>query len=152
MTFGKKLKEARNSKGYTQRQLAEKIGAKHNSISNWEKDQNHPDPDTIELICGILNVSANYFFGENDSISPAEQQLLTKYRALDTHGKEVVMSLLDAEWRRIENMQHSEIASDDYEPEIQLAAKHSEGHGYSYNISAEDEERHRKLEEKYKKD
>ena len=37
MTFGEKIKTARISKHYTQRQLAELINAKHNSISDWEK-------------------------------------------------------------------------------------------------------------------
>lgn len=58
-TFGQKLKEARQDKKLTQRQLAEAIGAKHNSISNWENDQNRPDTDTIEYICGVLDITPN---------------------------------------------------------------------------------------------
>lgn len=37
MTFGEKIKQARTAKKLTQKQLAEKINAKHNSISDWEK-------------------------------------------------------------------------------------------------------------------
>ena len=33
LTFGEKIKDARKSKNLTQKQLAEKIGAKHNSVS-----------------------------------------------------------------------------------------------------------------------
>lgn len=36
MTFGEKIKQARIAKKLTQKQLAEKINAKHNSISDWE--------------------------------------------------------------------------------------------------------------------
>ncbi len=51
LTFGGKIKEARKAKHFTQKQLAEKIGAKHNSVSDWENNKNKPDPDTIELLC-----------------------------------------------------------------------------------------------------
>jgi repressor LexA len=62
VTFGARLRSARKLCKLTQKELAAMIGAAHNSISNWENDQNRPDPDTIELLCGALNVTPNYFF------------------------------------------------------------------------------------------
>jgi transcriptional regulator with XRE-family HTH domain len=62
-TFGGRIKEARIKKELTQRQLADMIGAKHNSVSDWENDKNKPDPDTIELILGALDITANDLFG-----------------------------------------------------------------------------------------
>ncbi len=63
MTFGEKLKFARVTKEYTQKQLADLINAKHNSVSDWEKDKSKPDMDTIELICGALDVTPSYLMG-----------------------------------------------------------------------------------------
>ncbi len=65
-TFGQKLRESRKNKNMTQKQFAELIGAKHNSISNWENDQNKPDMDTIELICGTLDITPSYLLGWTD--------------------------------------------------------------------------------------
>ena len=65
-TLGSRIKQARKNKGLTQRQLADLIGAKHNSISNWEKDQNKPDPDTIELLCGVLDITPNWLLKSFD--------------------------------------------------------------------------------------
>lgn len=62
MTFGEKLRTARKQKKLTQKELALKIGAAHNSISNWENNQNKPDPDTIQELCWVLDVTPNYFF------------------------------------------------------------------------------------------
>lgn len=59
-TFGSRLREARKAKQLTQKELAVQVGAKHNSVSNWENDLNKPDPDTIELLCEVLEVSADY--------------------------------------------------------------------------------------------
>lgn len=68
MTFGERLRQARKEKKLTQKELADKINAKHNSISNWENNQNMPDPETIENLCWALDVQPNYFFSVTTSI------------------------------------------------------------------------------------
>lgn len=67
MTFGEKIKQARKAKKMTQKELAMLINAKHNSVSNWENDQNKPDPDTIELLCGALGLTPNDLLGSKES-------------------------------------------------------------------------------------
>lgn len=101
-TFGKRLKSARVSKKLTQKELALKIGAKHNSVSDWENDKNKPDPDTIELLCGILEISPNYLLGSvsKDAFSPEENELVKKYRVLDPHGKRIINMVLEEEYNR----------------------------------------------------
>lgn len=68
--FGANLKKARKRCGLTQRQLAERIGAKHNSVSNWETGQNEPDTQTIRKLCDTLSITANDLFGA-DAVSPS---------------------------------------------------------------------------------
>jgi transcriptional regulator with XRE-family HTH domain len=63
-TFGKRLRQAREKKGLTQVQLANMLGVKGNSISDWENDKNRPHMDTIELIMGVLEVDANTLYDE----------------------------------------------------------------------------------------
>lgn len=62
MSFGERLRAARKAKQLTQKELAVRINAAHNSISNWENNQNMPDPDTIQNLCWALDVQPNYFF------------------------------------------------------------------------------------------
>lgn len=96
MTFGEKLRDSRKALSLTQKQLADKIGAKHNSVSDWENDKNKPDPDTIELICGVLNISPDYLLGVNsDSLSAFEKELIKKYRSLDDRSKKMVDYILN---------------------------------------------------------
>ena len=68
MTFGQRLRTARKEKRLTQKELAAKINDAHNSISNWENDQNMPDPDTIQNLCWALDVQPNYFFSVDNAL------------------------------------------------------------------------------------
>lgn len=58
-TLGDRIREQRIKKGFTQKQLAELIDAKHNSVSDWENNKNKPDSNTIRLLMKALDVDAN---------------------------------------------------------------------------------------------
>lgn len=62
MTLGQKLKAARKKSEYTQMQLAELVGVKKSSISNWERDLNRPSTDMVQKLCDVLGVQPGYFF------------------------------------------------------------------------------------------
>lgn len=101
MTLGQRIKDSRKKKKLTQKELAEMIGAKHNSVSNWENDQNRPDPDTIETLCWALGVTPNYLLTGEDSFGPVEitdateDILLGKIRQLNDAGKAKLSNYAD---------------------------------------------------------
>lgn len=100
MTFGEKIKTARISKHYTQRQLAELINAKHNSISDWEKDKSKPDMDTVELICGALDLSPGYLMDSAKTSAPSSElsdtytELIELYSKLSEDSQKAIMQIL----------------------------------------------------------
>lgn len=100
MTFGEKIKTARISKHYTQRQLAELINAKHNSISDWEKDKSKPDMDTVELICGVLDLSPGYLMDSIKTSAPSSEpsdtytELIELYSKLSEDSQKAIMQIL----------------------------------------------------------
>lgn len=104
LTFGEKIRESRKAKGLTQKQLADKIGAKHNSVSDWENNKNKPDPDTIEILCGVLSITPNYLLRNSENgFSSHERNIIEKYRSLDRYGKEVVNLVVDKEYERCQD-------------------------------------------------
>lgn len=108
LSFGEKLKTARKTKKLTQKQLADKIGAAHNSISDWENNKNRPDPDTIELLCGVLEITPNYLLSaSSDDFSPIEKMLIKKYRLLDDLGKKTVDFIVEVEISRTEELREA---------------------------------------------
>lgn len=107
MTFGEKLRSARTAKKLTQNKLANLIGAKNTAISNWEKDINKPDIDTLALICKALGVSATYFIENKEpSFSLKENDIIKKYRTLDEYGKKVVDNILNLEYERCSSAEY----------------------------------------------
>lgn len=103
MTFGEKLKIARNEAGLKQAELAKQLDTTGNTISNWENNVSKPDLDTLTFICGILHVNASYFLQATlpeDEVSINELKIIKKYRLLDNHGKEMVDFTLEKEYER----------------------------------------------------
>lgn len=101
--FGDRLKQARTNAKMTQQELAERIGAKGNSISNWEKGVSRPDIEQVSQICAVLNVSANYLIDTSEMsvmVSPHDKIILNKYHLLDLYGQELIDKALDIEYRR----------------------------------------------------
>ena len=62
MTFGKKLKERRETLGLTQDYVANAIGINPGCYSRWEKNENKPRyKDMISRLANVLGVSEEYF-------------------------------------------------------------------------------------------
>lgn len=57
------IRRFREMRRMTQKSFAEQVGKSRNVISNWERGENSPDPDTIVLICRVLQVTPNQLFG-----------------------------------------------------------------------------------------
>lgn len=111
MTFGEKLRQSRNAKGMTQKELATQVGAKHNSISDWENDKNRPDPDTIELLCGVLGITPNYLLNaSDDDFSLPEKNMIKKYRVLNSDSQKYVTEVIDREYRRDSRLVEGQIS------------------------------------------
>jgi transcriptional regulator with XRE-family HTH domain len=69
-TFGGRLRSARKNKNISQRKLAEIIGAKHTSISEWENGYHEPkDIETINKICATLQIEASWLLNNSNKES-----------------------------------------------------------------------------------
>jgi len=61
--LGARIKTLRIEAGYTQPQLAEKIGVSKAVISFWENGVNEPKAGYIKLLAKCFNVSTDYLLG-----------------------------------------------------------------------------------------
>lgn len=68
MTFGEKLKQARKGAGYSQEELANKMGVSRSAITKWETDKGMPDINNIKAIAQLLNVSIDYLLDDGSKL------------------------------------------------------------------------------------
>ena len=64
--FGKRLKSLRDAYNLNQKQLADSLGVKKQTVSNWENDNILPSIDTLIRICKTFKVSTDYILGIDD--------------------------------------------------------------------------------------
>ena len=66
MTFGKKIATERKKKGFSQDELAKKVGTISVTIGRYERDEIKPSIDIASKLADALNVSLDYLTGKTD--------------------------------------------------------------------------------------
>lgn len=61
--FSVRLKELRLQHGFSQEELAEQIGIKQNSYSDWENGKCKPNYEKLEKLADFFGVSLDWLFG-----------------------------------------------------------------------------------------
>ena len=62
VAFGNRLKELREEKGYSQKQVAEKLSIAVSTYANWEQGRREPCLRDINNIILVLEIEANDLF------------------------------------------------------------------------------------------
>ena len=63
MEFAKNLRALRESNGYTQAELAARIGVHQTAVSGYETGEKMPRTDTVVRLAAVLNVSIDELLG-----------------------------------------------------------------------------------------
>lgn len=115
-----KLKEGRVNAKLKQSEVAEMIGIKGNTLSNYENGVSEPDIDTFCALCDIYNIDPSNILneayglgvqGQEFKIKPSEIEIAKKYRFISTHspdGASVVDTILDRECAIAEKLKEQE--------------------------------------------
>ena len=59
--IGSKIQQAREAKGYSQKQLARQVGCSQSALSNYEKGKRRLYLSQLEAIAEALNMPIDYF-------------------------------------------------------------------------------------------
>lgn len=86
------IKEARLKKGYTLREVSEKIGVNFSTFSKWERGNIVNIKNChVEKLCEVLDISVTEIMGipiiEGNDLNEYERTLITLYRELSPKGK-----------------------------------------------------------------
>ena len=123
--MGKKLRELRDARGLTQREVANAVGVTEATVSRWESGHiNNMRRDKIESLAKVLQVSPLVIMGrddespappaapppsqpyrapltERDELTEHEREHIELYRELDERGRNAVDDLTDLHVERV---------------------------------------------------
>lgn len=63
-TFGQRLSRIRKEKGFTQNEIADKVGVTSQAVSKWENDLASPDIDILLKLSEIFDISIDELLGK----------------------------------------------------------------------------------------
>lgn len=90
MKFHEKLVKLRKSNGYTQEDLAEKLGVSRQAVARWEAGETTPDMKMLLGICEVFSVSADYMihddYESNEDI-PAVKEKNNEIQAVNERNR-----------------------------------------------------------------
>ena len=81
---GNRIRQYREAKNLTQKQLAELIGVTNSRVSNWEQGVNRPDIELLVSICRALSVSPSILLDirlSDEELNEQERNVIMAYRA-----------------------------------------------------------------------
>jgi transcriptional regulator with XRE-family HTH domain len=90
--LGQRLRQAREQRGYTQEQLADRLGIGQQQIHRWEAGKSDPSSQAIADLARTLEVTADYLLGLVESpisrleegefaLAPDERRLVQAVRS-----------------------------------------------------------------------
>lgn len=141
-----KIKELRQQKGITQKELSKHLGIAQNTLSYWENGRIDIDTESLCKIADYFNVSVDYLLGRENKkqsqgnissykLSEHEKDIITAYRS-----KKVMQPAVD----RLLEVQQGE--SDGAAAYIAAHGKNSKG-GATIHLSADELEKLNKAPE-----
>ncbi|OAV45882.1 transcriptional regulator [Lewinella sp. 4G2] len=99
-SFGKKVRECRESKKWSQAALAKALGVHHSLIGKYERDEVKPSIDVGQRLAKALDTTVGYLLGETadrDLLKdPAMLRRLIDINELPEEEKQHVLFNLDA--------------------------------------------------------
>lgn len=110
MNLGERIKDLRQDKKLTQRELAIAIGVNKSAISFWEIGENEPKASYIFALAQFFDVSTDYLLGNTDEwgnqkqptqqkerqmLSADEHETLELYRSISSQDKEKIKTALE---------------------------------------------------------
>lgn len=77
MNMAERIQELRKQRGYSQEELAEKVGVSRQAVSKWESEQSMPDLDKIIALSEIFGVTTDHLL-KGTEMPPAANRKTNK--------------------------------------------------------------------------
>ena len=105
LDFGKRLRELREERGMTQRELAQRLHVHVPAISRYETGFGLPNAETLVELAAVLRLNVDVLLLGRNSDNPVDDSLIKDVRLLervreleklDRHYRDTAVAVLDA--------------------------------------------------------
>ena len=101
LKIGKFIADERKRKGYTQKQLSEKLEISDKTISKWERGNGFPEVSLLLPLCNELEITVNELLSgervsEEDYRKKAEENMVNLVREAQESKKKIILSVMVA--------------------------------------------------------
>ena len=99
--LGQRVKQLRKDKGWTQKELANKIETSYAQLNKYENGLNRPPLNRLILLAEVLNTSINYLIGgrKDEKVTIYNNRLIQRFQSIEgfePEERDVVIQVLDA--------------------------------------------------------
>ena len=98
-TFGKKLRECREAKGLSQKELAKLLNTSYSVIGKYERDEMQPSIEAAKKIAKLIDTTVGYLLGETDEENilkdPEMLKRLNEIEKMDNEDRGSILKVLD---------------------------------------------------------
>lgn len=100
--FSQRLKQARINAGFTQKEVYEHFGIPQSTFSSWEIGKSEPSGEMLIQLCEFYKCDLMKEFSDTAPgiMTISDIELVRKYHSLDSHGKDIVDTVLEKEYTR----------------------------------------------------
>ena len=99
-SFGKKLREARETKGISQSELARLLSTNHSIIGKYEREVVRPTIDVVKKLADKLDTTVGFLLGESEDLNilkdPSMLKRLNEINSLPEKEREALLFNVDA--------------------------------------------------------
>lgn len=129
-TISSFLKQLRKTSGFSANEVVNKLQKYDIDISaktlyGYESGLSMLNADAFVALCRIYKCDNPMDMFGTPSISSKEYNLVEKYRTLDTHGKDMVNTVLNKEAERMTELESSQATVIDIQPHLEVNAAHA---------------------------
>lgn len=98
-TFGKKLRECRETKGLSQKELAKLLNTSYSVIGKYERDEMQPSIEAAKKIAKLVDTTVGYLLSESEQENvlkdPDMLKRLNEIEKMDETDKGHILSVID---------------------------------------------------------
>ncbi len=88
LSMGQIIKDLRKKNGFTQEELAERLGVTYQAVSKWENDTGMPDISQVVPLASIFGVSTDALFGIADTTENEEAWKIVRHaNSIEKYGE-----------------------------------------------------------------